>query len=264
MQATIVESTSEITKTSRIPKRNIHERIQETGFEAQNQQLSELGFKILGQNLRLLKLHKGELEPVIAKLQQKTAKREAKLASKSAQDGEKDKETKKERRPRKERVAAKGIKKCAELPSEVHYVFLDGATMLRASNYVRKLTGHPEKKLSEKNLIDLALKFAQSVGTVNVTLVFDEITETSTQEIGNAKFSVVSAKPEFANSGDALIAWAGKIAEGKSNENLFVTAKRKTHERLNQSEVENVLRTRKFLDLVKNTIGQENFIEILA
>jgi len=264
MQTTIVESTPAVIKTSKPLRRKIHERIQEAGFESQNQQLVELGFTRLGQNLKLLKLHEGKVESVLAKLQEKAAKRQAKLASKSAQEGENNNKTEKERKPRKERVAVKGLKKCAELPSEVHNLYLDGTTMLRASNYVRRLTGNPEKKLSEKNLTDLALKFAQSLGTVNVTVIFDDITETSTQEIGNMKFSVMSAKPEFANSGDALVAWAKKIPEGKSNESLFVTAKREAHVKLNESGIENILRSRKFLDLVKNTIDQEKFIEILA
>jgi len=255
MQTTIVQSVPEITKTSKIPKRKIHERIQEAGFEAQNQQLFELGFKRLGENLRLLKLHEGKVEPVIVKLQEKTAKRQAKLALEPAQEGENNIEIKP-----KERVDVRGLKKCAELPSEVQNLYLDGTTMLRASNYVRRLTNDRNKKLSEKNLIDLTLKFAQSLGTLNVTLVFDDITEAISQEIGDKKFSVVGAKPEFNHSGDALV----DLAQKNSKESLFVTAKRETHVRLNQSGVEKILRTRHFLDLIKNKISKEKFIEILA
>jgi len=232
----------------RTAKRKVQES-KESGFESQNQQLIDLGFTRLAQNLRLLRVHKGELEPVIAQLQEKTAKRQARRAAKTTQEGEV--------KVRKERKAHKGMKKFDEWPSNIQNLYLDGNTMFCASHYVRKLTNdETTKKLSEKNLTDLALCFAQKVSTVNVTLVFEKTSTTVTQDIvtekGTFKFNVVDSAPEFTS-----------LIE-KAEESLFVTAKRELRVKLNENGAKNILTVRRFLCLARKVLGEETFAKILS
>ncbi len=245
MQQQVIESSTQPLKQMR---RKAQEKIQESGFESQNQQLIDLGFTRLAQNLRLLRAHKGEIEPVIAQLQERNAKRQAKLTEKSTQEGE--------IKARKEKRAHKGMKRFDEWPSNIQNLYLDGNTMFRASHYVRKLTNdHSEMKISEKNLIDLAEKLAQKVG-VNITIAFENTNNVSSQDIvtekGTSKLTVVNSAPEFTD-----------LVE-KAEESLFVTAKRELRVKLNENGAKNMLTVCRFLCLARKVLGEETFKGIFS
>jgi len=248
-QQVIESSTTIVSQPLKQLRRKVQEKIQESGFESQNQQLIDLGFIRLAQNLRLLRVHKGELQPVITQLQERSAKREARLAAKSTQEGE--------IKIRKEKRAHKGMKRFDEWPSSVNHLYLDGNTLFRASHYVRKLTNNEmTMKISEKNLIDLAERLAQKVGTVNATLVLENTSNAYSREIvtekGTSKFNVASSAPEFT----ALVE--------KPEESLFVTAKREVRVKLNENGAKNILTVRQFLCLTRKVLGEEAFLEIFS
>jgi len=247
----------------------IAEKIKELGFETQNTQLFELGFTKYSQNLRLLRLHQGQLEPIIQYLQQKPArisKKSKEEAGDQAKEG-KPKREKKEKKIRKEKMPAIETKELTEWPAHIRTLYLDGNNMLFVEDAIRKMMLGRKKKLAEQVLADLAFEFAQAIGTFNVILIFDSTKQTSSQEIvapnGNTvKFSVVSSTPEFTNSDDALVAWSEKLGD-RANECFFVTSDRGLQVRLSQNGVENISKTKRWFNLVKATIGEEKYNAVL-
>jgi len=241
----------------------IAEKIKEAGFEAQNAQLFEHGFTKLSRNLRLLKLHQGQLEPIVQYLQQKPAK----ISKKSKEGTEEQTKPKKEKKVRKEKMPVIETKELTEWPAHIRTLYLDGNNMLFVEDAIRKMMLGRKKKLAEQTLANLAFEFAQAIGTFNVILIFDSTKQTSSQEIvapnGNTvKFSVVSSTPEFTNSDDALVAWSERLGD-RANECFFVTSDRGLQVRLSQNGVENISKTKRWFNLVKATIGEEKYNAVL-
>ncbi len=248
----------------------IAEKIKESGFEAQNTQLFELGFTKLSRNLRLLKLHQGQIEPIVQYLQEKPAKisKKSKEETQEQIKPKKEKKEKQEKKPKKERMPVIETKELAEWPAHIRTLYLDGNNMLFVDDAIRKMMLGRKKKLAEQTLANLALNFAQAIGTFNVVLIFDSTKQISTQDVianngSTIKFSVVSSTPEFTNSDDALVAWSEKLGD-KANECFFVTSDRGLQVRLSQNGVENISKTKRWFNLVKATIGEEKYNAVVT
>ncbi len=270
----IIESTksTQSQKPLSQARMRIAEKIKELGYETQNTQLFELGFTKYSQNLRLLRLHQGQLEPIVQYLQQKPAKKSQEENGDQVKEGKpkrekREKKEKKEKKPKKERMPVIETKELTEWPAHIRTLYLDGNNMLFVEDAIRRMMLGRKKKLAEQVLADLAFEFAQAIGTFNVILIFDSTKQISSQEIvapnGNTvKFSVVSSTPEFTNSDDALVAWSEKLGD-KANECFFVTSDRGLQVRLSQNGVENISKTKRWFNLVKTTIGEEKYNAVL-
>jgi len=243
----------------------ILENIKELGFEAQNQQLFQHGFTKLSQNLKYLKIYNGDVNQIISQLGEKSKTKETFYKELEKDHGP--------RKPRKER-ASRGdspdlqLKELTEWPAHIRTLYLDGNNMLFVEDAIRKLVLSRKSKLAEKVLADLALNFAQTLGTFNVILIYDSTKQISSQDVvaanGNTvKFSVVSSTPEFTNSDDALVAWSEKLGD-KANECFFVTSDRGLQVRLAQNGVENISKTKRWFTLVKNSIGEDKYRAVLS
>jgi len=246
-------------------RERILENIKELGFEAQNERLYQLGFTKLSQNLKYLKLYDGNVDQILEHFESKgKIRRGSEKEPKKHQEHRKDR---KERAPREDFPALE-LKELTEWPSHIRTLYLDGNNMLFVEDAIRKMVLGRKNKLAEQVLADLALHFAQAIGTFNVILIFDSTKQISTKYVitqnGNTiKFSVVSSTPEFTNSDDALVAWSEKLGD-KVGECFFVTSDRGLQVRLSQNGVENISKTKRWFNLVRSTIGDEKYQAILS
>ncbi len=246
-------------------RERILEDIKQLGFEPQNDRLFQLGFTKLSQNLKYLKRFDGDFDQVAAHLETKRKdKGESEDKPKKHHEYKKDR---KERAPRED-LPALELKEFTEWPAHIRTLYLDGNNMLYVEDAIRNMVIGRKSKQAEQTLADLAINFAQAIGTFNVVLIFDNTKQIGDQDVagknGNTvKFSVVSAAPEFKTSDDALVAWSEKLGD-KANECFFVTSDRELQVRLNRNGVENISKTKRWFNLVRSTIGDEKYQAILS
>ena len=253
------------------------QKIKDSGFETQNQQLLQLGFTKYSQNLKYLKEFKGDLETVSSELLERKSlkekkKNEMEIENEGGQNKELRKFRNKERKPKgekikKERVNKVSLKEYAEWPTEIETIYLDGNNMLFVEDAIRKKVLGRRKRAGEKILAALALEFCKLNGRFNIVLIFDNTNLTYTDKVEiNGKvlnFEVVSAIPKFPDSDDALVHWSSELGE-KKNHCLFVTSDRGLQDRLDQNGIENIMKPKKWFGFVKNQLCEEAYRAILT
>mmetsp|Transcript_3338 Transcript_3338/g.4588 ORF Transcript_3338/g.4588 Transcript_3338/m.4588 type:complete len:311 (+) Transcript_3338:49-981(+) len=109
-------------------------------------------------------------------------------------------------------------------PAEGKNLYLDGNNMLFVLGPIRKLALQGKRAHAEFVLQCLAEEFTKKMGLTKCTLIYDN----TKKNVATASFVVCSARPDFATSDDALVAWASE-PEGKG---LYVTSDRGLIERL--------------------------------
>jgi len=109
-------------------------------------------------------------------------------------------------------------------PAEGSHLFLDGNNMLYCIRPIRNLVLARKMSQAQGFLRRITRDFAEIMNLENCTLMFDS-TKTLVNE-SRFRFSVVSARPQFQNSDDALVELA------KKTKGLFVTSDRELIQRL--------------------------------
>jgi len=107
-------------------------------------------------------------------------------------------------------------------PPEGSHLFLDGNNMLYCIKPIRDLAVKRQMRQAEGFLQRITRDFAEIMNLENCTLMFDN----STILVNESRFSVVSARPHFQTSDDALVELA------KKTKGLFVTSDRELIQRL--------------------------------
>jgi rRNA-processing protein FCF1 len=154
----------------------------------------------------------------------------------------------------------------------VNALYLDGNNMLFLSAALRKhALGRGQRWKAEAMLTSLAESFAHAksaTGLQNTVMIYDSISKhrccVKTLE-GGTRFAVASARPEFATSDDALVAWAKAMPPAQAKASLFVTSDRELKDRLIAAGVL-VTKPKQWVELARRTVesaSQRNAEQLL-
>jgi hypothetical protein len=118
-------------------------------------------------------------------------------------------------------------------PTQVTRLYLDGNNMLYVAAPLRSKAIHRREMASaEIALSSFAFEFTKLLPTaVNTTMVFDSASGPVTRSYGGDNFQILSAKPAFDTSDDALVHWAKENAEAHVL-SMVVTSDRGLQKRL--------------------------------
>lgn len=227
-------------------------------MEALLDQLEARGFgQRRKRNARLLRKMGGDVEAVMALLresdaaagQRRLARKQKKLAlahadgrpHKSREERKEERKAKRaEKKNSKDAIEAEGFVSLADgWPAGVSALYLDGNNMLFLTSALRRhALGRGQRWRAEAMLTSLAESFARAkraTGLCNTVMIYDSINK---RRCGvknldeGARFAVASARPEFATSDDALVAWAQALPPQQVKASLFVTSDRELKNRL--------------------------------
>jgi rRNA-processing protein FCF1 len=119
-------------------------------------------------------------------------------------------------------------------PSQISRLYLDGNNMLYVAAPLRQKAIR-RREMGSANLIlsSVAYEFSKLLPAVHTTMVFDSVRSTVSQSYGGDNFQILSARPAFATSDDALVHWAKQNAENHVL-SMVVTADRGLQKRLSE------------------------------
>lgn len=130
-------------------------------------------------------------------------------------------------------VEAKTLPMLNVWPAQVSRLYLDGNNMLYVAAPLRAKAIHRRDMASaEIALSSFAFAFTKLLpAAVNTTMVFDTASGPVTRSYGADNFQILSARPAFATSDDALVHWAKENAEAHVL-SMVVTSDRGLQKRL--------------------------------
>jgi rRNA-processing protein FCF1 len=119
-------------------------------------------------------------------------------------------------------------------PVQVSRLYLDGNNMLYVAAPVREKAIR-RRDMDSANLIlsSVAYEYSKLLPAVKTTMVFDSVRNSVCQSYVGDNFQILSARPAFASSDDALVHWAKQNAEAKVL-SMVVTADRGLQKRLSE------------------------------
>ena len=148
----------------------------------------------------------------------------------------------------------------------IQKVYLDGNNMLFVESAIRRLCLNHKRRQAEKAIAALARYFLVKKG-VEVVLVFDQTKLSVKEELRNGsgwplKFEVLSARPQFESSDDALVVWAEKEAGGLAK-TLIVTSDVGLMKRLVEKGATMLMKSGRFFKEAEAVLGAELKAQIL-
>ena len=143
-------------------------------------------------------------------------------------------------------------------------IYLDGNNMLFIDNTLRSLCLKKKIKSACEKLANLSASYSLKILKINTHLIFDRENKEYDTESDGVKFSVRSATPNYETSDDALVDWAGGLSASDLANSLFMTSDRGLQTRLLDKGAVNFMKSKVWLTLVKQGLGEENFNQILT
>ncbi len=241
---------------------NCLQELEKQEFSTRHQELVSKGFTDPKLNLRLLVKYKGDLNKVLNKIEGNYEKKQPRnnvregLSIEKIQNMSICKEVKKKFKEENGNICTKKI------DSEINQMYLDGNNMLFVDEKLRKLCLSRRKSVSEKLIANLAIELGKKLGLEEIILIFDNSKNIYKTTIDSLNLCVVSAKPDYETSDDALVNWMEKK---ESFENiLIVTSDIGLQSRLKDKGVKHIIKSGNWFKLVKENIGQENYNMIVS
>jgi hypothetical protein len=134
-----------------------------------------------------------------------------------------------------EAVEAKTLPSLYVWPQQVSRLYLDGNNMLYVAAPVRQMSIHQKWDSAELALSSVAFEFMKKVlpPSVKTTMVFDSASQSVLQSYRADNFQILSARPAFATSDDALVQWVQENASASSPViSMVVTSDKELQRRL--------------------------------
>jgi hypothetical protein len=165
--------------------------------------------------------------------EEKTAQKEWKRSVCGKHAGHQKSGVKEERDAHDPNVEAKTLPVLNVWPSQVTRLYLDGNNMLYVAAPLRaRAIRHREMSSAEIALSSFACAFGKLLpASVKTTMVFDAARPAVLQSYSSDTFEILSAKPTFGSSDDALVQWAKENAEAHVL-SMVVTSDRGLQKRL--------------------------------
>jgi predicted RNA-binding protein with PIN domain len=133
-------------------------------------------------------------------------------------------------------------------------LYLDGNNLLFIDQDIREMFLAKNTQGACDKLLEYALGFAKSAN-VNIVLIFDVNQNNFSKESEGVKVDVVSAKPNFKNSDDAIVSYASGLNEADLQVSIFVTADRELTYRLIEKGAVNVMKSSTWWKIMKTRLG---------
>jgi predicted RNA-binding protein with PIN domain len=150
-----------------------------------------------------------------------------------------------------------------QLNNNIKLIYLDGNNMLFSDNLLRNESLKSLSKGSKK-LVDISSLYSE-LQKINITLIFDNNKELNTDKTSNGvKYKVITARPDFETSDDALVEWVGGYSANDFENTLFVTSDRELQTRLIKKGAKYIMKSGDCLDLMKNKITEENYNKLFV
>jgi hypothetical protein len=144
----------------------------------------------------------------------KKSRKEWKKSVKKEGGEEQESERKLAKRPCDPSVEARTLSSLSVWPQQVTRLYLDGNNMLYVAAPLRQMSIHRKWDSAEVALSSVAFEFTKKLlpAAVKTTVVFDNATRSVLQSYIADNFQILSARPAFATSDDALVQWVQENA----------------------------------------------------
>lgn len=236
-------------------KATLINEIEKLGFMSQHSFLVSNGFANLKKNLKYLKMFDGDQELTLQFIIAKKSNQQSSISTPEDESLEDD----------YSKEIFSGL--LANWPKNIEFFYLDGNNLLFVDNVIRNMAIKKKRRNeAERVFARLVLKFVEVKSIKNTILVFDNTCYKERLSLPNKNdellfFEVESASPKFFNSDDALVYWA---SENKNLDgSLFVTSDKGLEQRLLKRGAKNIMKTKIFFKILKETIGMEEYNSIL-
>lgn len=140
-------------------------------------------------------------------------------------------------------------------------LYLDGNNMLYDD--VRGGFRNLDFKKLENDIATLAENFSSKKKLNLLTVYFDFTKNVYSKTLGDLKLNVLSARPDFKSSDDALVELAGRLSASELQTSVFVTHDRGLKARLREKGASNIMRPKKWMSIAREEVGEKKFNELI-
>jgi len=240
-------------------KATIINEIEKLGYMPQHNYLVANSCSNLKKNLKYLKKFDGDQEKALHYFLEKKSLVQDKSSTSSPEDESLEDDYSKE--------IYSGSGCLGSWPKNVQYFYLDGNNLLFVDNVIRSMAIKKKRRgEAERVFAKLIIKFVELKNIKNTILIFDNTSYKERLSLSSATdetllFEVESASPKFFNSDDALVCYASDNLN--LDKSLFVTSDKGLEQRLLKRGAKNVMKTKIFFKLLQETLGVEQYNELL-
>ncbi len=193
------------------------------------------------------------------KKEAKEAKREkSKSKEKEAKEIKREKSKSKSKEKKIKEKKEKPEKLVKDWNKEFKHVFLDGNNLLFCHDRIQKIKLVDSNK-AEKILALLAGQFGLLGGAESMCLAYDNTNNVFSKQVEGLELNVCSARPDSKSSIEVLMDWMDR----KGTSSLVVTSDECIEAKLRERGMNNIMNSKRWMNITKEIIGKENFQGIM-